>query len=145
MPFSWDPGGPESGGIPDKQSFTDDSATQSGYPVPRYGGALLMWGSLNAMEEEPKAFFQEPSARICGLDFADDMDSGDGVHWPEPAGGADMLDIVCKFGHGADVCGTFATAPGILSTSVLRSCVVWRRYVGPGVFSYKRDGYGSRV
>ena len=74
-----------------------------------------MRGSLNAMEEDHKVFFQEPGARIRGLDFADDMDSGDGVHWPEPAGGADMLHIVSKFGSGADVCSTFVTAPGILS------------------------------
>ena len=120
---------PESGGIPDKPSFADDFATGSGKPFPRYGGALLMGDSLDAIEDGPEALNQESGARLRVLDFSSGMDTGDGVYWPESACWSDMLDIVSSFGLGPerpflgsggimkfpDVLGTIATEPGNLS------------------------------
>ena len=83
---------PESGGIPDRPSFAHDFATVSGKSFPRYGGALLMLVSLDAIEE--------PGARLRVLDFASGKDTGDGVHWPESACWSDMLGIASNFGPG---------------------------------------------
>ena len=69
---------PESRGIPDKPSFADDFAMGSGNSFPRYGGALLMRDSLDAIEDEPEAFFQKFGARLCVLNLTSAIDMGDG-------------------------------------------------------------------
>ena len=72
---------PESGGIADGPSFSDDFALGSGKPFPSYGGLFLAHDSLDAIEDEPEVSPWVSGARLRLLDFASGKDTGDGVHW----------------------------------------------------------------